>query len=154
MIRVRRWSLPTAVTLSALAILAVQSLPAQAASGKTASSLAVHTSASTACVYSVVDSRYIVNNNGTRIGSIQLLYNPCTRDVYAHGTTYLTCHSDGTGCVYAGILDYDLTYDATCTSGRNGQPQESCSTGLVNDANTQHAATADIDRWGASTGFF
>jgi len=149
MSKIRHRSFLAAIGLSALALVLLQSLPAQAASGTAASSsVSLHAQAAATCGYSVVEFTYVNEAGGTHLGSVELLYDPCTRDVYTHGTTYETCHSDGSGCIYASVTDPgDGSSDASCTSGHNGQPQETCNTGKVNDAGVTHEALGCIGVW-------
>lgn len=148
---IRRRGLLAVIAGSALALVAVQALPAQAASTPGASR---HTPAATACAYTQVGFAYINNGSGTRLGSVELLYNSCTRDVYAHGTTYETCKSNGTNCVTADIMKPNSTIVARCESGHGGQPQETCNTAKVNDANTTHFAYGQVGVWAGFTRAF
>jgi hypothetical protein len=150
-----RRALLAAITGSAFALLAVQSLPAQAANGKTAAGVSAASPASATCGTSVVGFAYINNGiTGNHLGSIELVYDSCTQYVWAHGTTYETCHSDGTNCVHAYVMDPDNSTDASCESGHNGQPQETCNTAKINDAGVRHFALGAIGVWEASTPLF
>lgn len=148
-IRRRGWL--GAIAGSAFAPLAIQALPAQAAS---TAAVSRHVPAATACAYTQVGFAYINNSSGTHLGSVELLYNSCTRDVYAHGTTYETCKSNGTNCVTADIMKPNSTIVASCESGHGGQPQETCNTAKVNDANTTHFAYAQVGVWAGWTPAF
>lgn len=145
---VRRRSLLAAVGASALALLAVPSLPAQAAAAAPVAPVA------TACGYVQVGFAYINKPGGAHLGSVALFYDSCTRDVYAHGTTYETCQSNGTNCVSADVMKPNSTIVASCESGHGGQPQETCNTAKVNDANTTHFAYGQVGVWAGWTAAF